>query len=83
MKRGTRSGGAIQRPGSSSTVDFGGERACPVDLRLAVPQLRFHIQAYKSMEEVVGEENQEQERLNGIGFVLIELINQTKRSDFF
>src|SRR5271154_286595 len=51
-----------------------GHEACPVTVRSAATDGRFQIEKPESMKEVVGEEGDEQKRLDGLGVGFIHMV---------
>ena len=70
---GDRSGSAL-RNGSGVGVEFGGDQTSPVFLRLGAAQLGFEVQTDESMKDVVGQEDRQQERLDGMGIVFVNVV---------
>ena len=64
----------LQELDSGGAVDLGGDQTCPVDLRLAVAELRFQVQFQESVEGVVSQKDQQEEGFNGVGLVFINVI---------
>ena len=55
-------------------VDFRSHEAGPEDLGFAPADLRFQIQSQEGMKDVVGQEGDQQEALDGVGVVLVDVI---------
>src|ERR1035437_7449842 len=69
-----RSGSALACRSSGVSIEFSGDQTSPVFLRLAVAQLGFEVQADEGMKNVVGQEHQQQECLDGLGVVFVNVV---------